>query len=201
MSRLIYLDHAATSYPKPPAVTSAVADCMKYRGGNPGRGAHKLSLEAAKEIYACREVAARLFGAEPDRVIFTLNTTHALNLAIKGFMGRRGGHIGIGCVSALGIPVLTGSILILMVHHIGGVCKGRFLSAGSCIVIILGLRLLEYGVRFRNRLCLMFLRDLGLGFCGRLLCILGIFKNIVVMSIHSLILLLFSGWFNHSCQI
>ena len=93
MSRPIYLDHAATSYPKPPAVISAVADCMKYRGGNPGRGAHKLSLEAAKEIYACREVAARMFGAEPERVIFTLGTTHALNLAIKGLMGREGGHI------------------------------------------------------------------------------------------------------------
>ena len=93
MSRPIYLDHAATSYPKPPAVVSAVADCMKYRGGNPGRGAHRLSLEAAKEIYTCREVAARLLGAEPDRVIFTLNTTHALNIAIKGFVGRCGGHI------------------------------------------------------------------------------------------------------------
>ena len=93
MSHPIYLDNAATSYPKPPAVISAVADCMKYRGGNPGRGAHRLSLEAAKEIYTCREVAARLFGAEPDRVIFTLNTTHALNIAIKGFIGRGGGHI------------------------------------------------------------------------------------------------------------
>ena len=93
MSRPIYLDHAATSYPKPPAVVSAMADCMKYRGGNPGRGAHRLSLEAAKEIYTCREVAARLFGAEPDRVIFTLGTTHALNIAIKGFIGKRGGHI------------------------------------------------------------------------------------------------------------
>ena len=91
MSRLIYLDHAATSYPKPPAVISAVTDCMKYRGGNPGRSSHTLALEAAREIYACREVAARMFGAEPDRVVFTLNTTHALNIAIKGIM-RQGGH-------------------------------------------------------------------------------------------------------------
>ena len=91
MSRPVYLDHAATSFPKPSAVVSAVTDCMKYRGGNPGRSSHTLALEAAREIYACREVAAGMFGAEADRVIFTLNTTHALNLAIKGIMGR-GGH-------------------------------------------------------------------------------------------------------------
>ena len=93
MSRPVYLDHAATSFPKPSAVVSAVTDCMKYRGGNPGRSSHTLALEAAREIYACREVAAGMFGAEADRVIFTLNTTHALNLAIKGIMGR-GGHAG-----------------------------------------------------------------------------------------------------------
>lgn len=89
--KTVYLDHAATSYPKPPSVQEAILRCMKHSGGNPGRGSHNLALAAAKEIYTCREVAARLFGAEPDRVIFTLNTTHALNLAIKGIMGG-GGH-------------------------------------------------------------------------------------------------------------
>lgn len=89
--KTVYLDYAATSYPKPPAVLSAMSDCMKHSGGNPGRGSHRLALAAAKEIYACREEAARMFGAEPDRVIFTLNTTHALNLAIKGILGH-GGH-------------------------------------------------------------------------------------------------------------
>ena len=91
--RLVYLDNAATSYPKPKSVITAMTDCMKYRGGNPGRSSHELALGAAHEIYACREVAARTFGAEPERVIFTLNTTHALNLAIKGLWGRDGGHI------------------------------------------------------------------------------------------------------------
>lgn len=91
MKTTVYLDHAATSYPKPPGVISAVTDCMKHSGGNPGRGSHRLSMAAAREIYACREAAAELFGSSPERVIFTLNTTHALNLAIKGIMGR-GGH-------------------------------------------------------------------------------------------------------------
>ncbi len=89
--KLVYLDHAATSFPKPPAVVAAMADCQKYRCGNPGRGSHRLALAAAEEIYRCREMAASLFGCAPERVIFTLNTTHALNLAIKGLMGR-GGH-------------------------------------------------------------------------------------------------------------
>ena len=91
MPSTVYLDHAATSYPKPSAVLTAVTDCMKQSGGNPGRGSHSLALAAAREIYACRETAAALFGASPERVIFTLNTTHALNLAIKGGL-ERGGH-------------------------------------------------------------------------------------------------------------
>ncbi len=91
--RLTYLDHAATSYPKPPQVGAAMAEAMVSCGGNPGRGSHRLALAAAEELYRCREVAARLFGAaDPTRVVFTLNATHALNLAIKGLLDRGGGH-------------------------------------------------------------------------------------------------------------
>ena len=57
-ARLIYLDNAATSYPKPPAVVERVATCMTERGGNPGRGSHALALAAAEDIYACRALAA-----------------------------------------------------------------------------------------------------------------------------------------------
>ena len=90
-SSLIYLDHAATSYPKPPPVEAAMRACLKEKGGNPGRGSHRLALGAAEEIYRCRDAAASLFGCVPEHVIFTLNTTHALNLAIKGLLSR-GGH-------------------------------------------------------------------------------------------------------------
>ncbi len=83
----IYLDNAATSFPKPPGVVRAVEEAMDVIGGNPGRGSHILALRAAEEVYACRQAAARLFGLNnPERVIFTLNATHALNLAIKGLV-------------------------------------------------------------------------------------------------------------------
>ena len=92
MKTTIYLDQAATSYPKPPAVLSAVTACMKHSGGNPGRGSHRLALAAARELYACRETASSLFGVQPERVVFTLNTTYAINLAIKGLL-RPGDHV------------------------------------------------------------------------------------------------------------
>lgn len=83
----VYLDNAATSFPKPPAVLRAVRECLNDYCGNPGRGSHRLALRAAEEVFACRVAAAELFGSgDPERVIFTLNTTAALNLAIKGLL-------------------------------------------------------------------------------------------------------------------
>ncbi len=90
---MIYLDNAATSYPKPPEVYSEVVRSLIQYGGNAGRGAHKLSLAAAEKIYECRALGAELFGVgEPERVFFTLNTTHGLNTVIKGML-RRGDHV------------------------------------------------------------------------------------------------------------
>lgn len=91
--RQIYLDAAATSYQKPPEVLRAMSEHMTLRGGNPGRGAHRLSLSAAEEVFACREAASALFGSShPERVVFTMNTTHALNLAIRGCLSP-GDHV------------------------------------------------------------------------------------------------------------
>ena len=91
--RLIYLDNAATSYPKPPEVLGEVMRSFIQYGGNPGRGAHKLSLVASEKIYECREIAAGLFDVQdPERVFFTANATYALNTVIKGLL-RRGDHV------------------------------------------------------------------------------------------------------------
>ena len=91
--RLIYLDNAATTFPKPPEVYGESVKAMIGYGGNPGRGSHSLSVAAAKKIYECREIAAELFGvSDPERVIFTLNTTCGLNTVIKGIV-RSGDHI------------------------------------------------------------------------------------------------------------
>lgn len=82
----IYLDNAATSFPKPPEVLDAMTRCMVEAGGNPGRSSHRLALAAAEEVFACREEAAQMFGATTDRVVFTSGATHALSLAIKGLL-------------------------------------------------------------------------------------------------------------------
>lgn len=84
---MIYLDNAATSFPKPKSVIKSVNNCIKKYCGNPGRSGHKLSLLSAEKIYEARESVATLLGtSESERVIFTLNATYALNLAIKTFI-------------------------------------------------------------------------------------------------------------------
>lgn len=89
---MIYLDNAATSWPKPPEVLRAVNGVMSRPFGNPGRGGHRASLCAGRVVYACREAAARYLGCAPERVIFTLNCTDALNMAIRGCL-HRGDHV------------------------------------------------------------------------------------------------------------
>ena len=90
---MIYLDNAATTFPKPPAVGAAVLACMRCAGGNPGRGSHTAAVRAAETVYACRCLAAEFFGISDERrVVFTLNTTHALNLALKSVL-RPGDHV------------------------------------------------------------------------------------------------------------
>ena len=84
---MIYFDNAATSWPKPTAVTEAMSRFMREVGANPGRSAHRLSIEAGRMVYETREAVARLFNlSDPLRVVFGLNATEALNLALWGIL-------------------------------------------------------------------------------------------------------------------
>ncbi len=85
--KMIYLDNGATSFPKPAAVAAAMSHFTLKVGGSPGRSGHRLSQEAARVVFECREALARLFRA-PDsrRIVFTLNATQALNTAIYGIL-------------------------------------------------------------------------------------------------------------------
>ena len=88
---MIYLDNAATTMQKPPQVIDAVVHAMTTLG-NAARGAHGGTLEASRTVYGTREKRARLFHcARPDHVIFTANSTEALNIAICGVL-RPGDH-------------------------------------------------------------------------------------------------------------
>ena len=90
---MIYLDNAATSFPKPSSVYESVMKAMKVYGANPGRGSHAMAIEGARIIYETRELLADLFNlADPLRVIFTFNATDSLNMAIKGIL-KRGDHV------------------------------------------------------------------------------------------------------------
>ncbi len=90
---MIYLDHAATSWPKPPPVMRAMEEYLERAGGNPGRSGHRLSIAAGRIVYDAREAIAELFHApDPLRVVLTLNATHALNLVLRG-MVRAGDRV------------------------------------------------------------------------------------------------------------
>ena len=80
---MIYLDSAATTLQKPPAVSQAVTRAMKCMA-SPGRGGHRPAMLAAETAFACRQAAARLFHMDnPGQVVLTFNATHGLNIAIK----------------------------------------------------------------------------------------------------------------------
>lgn len=84
---MIYLDNAATSFPKPPMVARAMAGTLQKLGGNPGRSGHKLSLCGGRIIQNCRELLAEAFHAPaPEHVIFTGSCTESLNIAIRGML-------------------------------------------------------------------------------------------------------------------
>lgn len=93
LSNLIYMDNAATSFPKPPVVIEAMRHFSECVGANPGRSGHRLSIEAGRVLLEAREEVAALVGApDPFDVALTKNATEALNIAILGTI-RPGDHV------------------------------------------------------------------------------------------------------------
>jgi cysteine desulfurase/selenocysteine lyase len=88
-----YFDNAATSWPKPEEVYTAAEKFMRHGGANPGRSGHTRALRADRLVYETRERAASFLGAKrPEEIIFTLNATDSLNMAIKGVL-EPGDHV------------------------------------------------------------------------------------------------------------
>ncbi|MDI6900857.1 MAG: aminotransferase class V-fold PLP-dependent enzyme [Anaerosomatales bacterium] len=84
---IVYLDHGATSWPKPDVVVDTVVRTMIEAGGNPGRSAHRIAMAASRAIVEARSAVATLLGVPDSRnVIFTSGSTAGLNLAIKGLL-------------------------------------------------------------------------------------------------------------------
>ncbi|MDI6879863.1 MAG: aminotransferase class V-fold PLP-dependent enzyme [Desulfitobacteriaceae bacterium] len=90
---MIYLDNAATTWPKPQNVVASMEEALVRKGGNAGRGGHGVAMQMARLIHQTREDLCALFGTDdPTRVIFTQNATHALNQALFGLL-HPGDHV------------------------------------------------------------------------------------------------------------
>ena len=94
---VINFDNAATTFPKPDSVAAAVSKAFTVYGGNPSRGGHELAMNTANAVFGVRSLAAEMFGATPENVVFTLNCTHALNMAIKG-VAESGTDVIVSCM-------------------------------------------------------------------------------------------------------
>ncbi len=95
MSRTIYLDHAATSWPKPEQVKAEMARVLSELAANPGRSGHRPAIESARLVFDARTRLAALLGVrDPANLVFTRGATEGLNLVLKGFL-RPGDRVGV----------------------------------------------------------------------------------------------------------
>lgn len=94
---MIYFDNAATTKYKPDEVYDAVNFYLREIGVSPGRGSYSIGIEASRMLYKARCTVGKYFGmSKPDKVVFTKNSTEAMNLFLNGFL-RRGDHVIISC--------------------------------------------------------------------------------------------------------
>ena len=122
---MIYLDNAATSFPKAPGTAAAVSRFLNKVGANSGRSSHPQARESSSIIFNCREILADFFGnLNSDRIIFTSNATESLNIAILGMVME-------------GTTVLTSSI-----EHNSVMRPLRFLEQ------IRGIKIIKFRTRF-----------------------------------------------------
>ncbi len=90
---MIYLDNAATSFPKPASMIQEMEQCLRFYCGNPGRSGHGLSLRTGEKVFETRNAIGRLFNMkDPSRILFTANTTEGLNMGLKGVLSP-GDHV------------------------------------------------------------------------------------------------------------
>ncbi|WP_294188961.1 aminotransferase class V-fold PLP-dependent enzyme [uncultured Clostridium sp.] len=90
---MIYLDNAATSFPKPSKVYEEAINCMKNYCANPGRGSHNMAIKSALKVMESRNLISEIFNIRnPFNIVFTHNATEALNIAIKGLL-KKGDHV------------------------------------------------------------------------------------------------------------
>jgi len=95
---MIYLDNAATSWPKPESVYQTMDEFLRQKGGNPGRGSHSMAVAAKETVEGTRLLLAWLINApDKDRIILTLNCTDSLNIGLKGLL-RPGDHVITSCI-------------------------------------------------------------------------------------------------------
>jgi selenocysteine lyase/cysteine desulfurase len=88
VSHGVYLDHAATAFPKAPGVAEAMADFLRDSAGNPGRGGHRLTVAASREIEGARGSVAELLGSEPERTLLGAGATYWLNVLFDSLLGE-----------------------------------------------------------------------------------------------------------------
>ncbi len=89
----VYLDNAATSFPKPESVYQAVEKFMRYGGASPGRGSYPRAQDSERIVVKLRSKLSRFLGiTDPSNLVFTNNSTDSLNLALKGYL-REGDHV------------------------------------------------------------------------------------------------------------
>lgn len=85
---MIYLDNAATTYPKPEVVYRRIDGILRTVGGSPGRASHRMAIDAARVVFNAREAVSRLINCpDSSRIVFTKNATEAINIALKGLLG------------------------------------------------------------------------------------------------------------------